>query len=29
MSVLLDEDYLIWLYSQNGNPKLRNRSKSH
>ncbi len=29
MSVLLDEEYLVWLYGQNGSPKLRNRSKSH
>jgi len=29
MSALLDEEYLIWLYSQIGAVKLRNRSKSH
>lgn len=29
MDVLLDEEYLTWLYSQVGSVKLRNRSKSH
>ena len=29
MSVLLDEEYLVWLYSQIGSVKLRNRLKSH
>lgn len=29
MSVLLDEEYLVWLYSQVGAVKLRNRSKSY
>jgi|SRR6478609_4869518 len=29
MDVLLDEEYLTWLYSQIGSVKLRNRSKSH
>lgn len=29
MSRLLDEDYMVWLYSQVGSVKLRNKSKSH